>query len=315
MRTLRTLLILAATAAAAFAAAQVDPNRVVVRVNGEPITGQTYFTRMQFLPGVGRMSGSNFVPGAPGLFTLQQLINEVLMFQLAQQRGVAPSEAEIDAEVARRKRDEPGIWQSFQEAGLGEAEFRWDSRYELSQFKIVTQGVNITNQEVDQFYRGNIATLYTLPRRYVLRVISVSDPANREKVDAALTAGRAWGDVAAEFSQDMSRRNEGRFATIADDDLGDPLRSEVLKLQKGGRTPWMNSGNTWAKFWLEDLLEKQVRPLDDTLRAEIRRRLMIDRGGARVNMMLLMDEMRRKAKIDFLGSPFEPTLKSLFGGG
>src|SRR5438309_1536369 len=81
---------------------QVDPNRVVATVNGEPIKGEEYYRRMEYLPGVGRFSGDHFAEFPPGFMTLDQLITEKLVMQLAKQKGVAPAAPEIQEELRYR---------------------------------------------------------------------------------------------------------------------------------------------------------------------------------------------------------------------
>ena len=53
----------------------VDPNRVVLVINGEEIKGAEYYRRMEYLPGVGSQMGASFSDFPPGFLTIQQLIN------------------------------------------------------------------------------------------------------------------------------------------------------------------------------------------------------------------------------------------------
>lgn len=92
-------LLLALTGAAL---AQVDPARVVATVNGVAIKGDEYYHRMEFLPGVGKNMGDGFAEFPPGFLTLEQLITEKLVFQLAKEKGVMPTQADIDAELQYR---------------------------------------------------------------------------------------------------------------------------------------------------------------------------------------------------------------------
>lgn len=314
-RTFAAIALAASLSGAALAQPNLEPSRVMVKVNGESIVFSQYFQRMQVLPNVGRLINDKFVPSTPGMLTLQQLINERLMVQLAREQGVLPSDAEISAEVERRKRDEPLLFQAFVQLGLPEEEFRWDTLVNLAQFRLITKGVNVVDMEVEARYKANLATRYTLPKRYTLRVITVSRKEDQAKVDEALAAKKPWGEVASEFSQDSGKLDEGRFGVIPDSELAGALRPEIVKLNKGDMTGWITAGNLFAKFWLENVQEKEVIPFDDNLKRDIRRELLVERGQMKNDLSRMMTDMRKKANLEFGGSPFDAQLRQLFQPG
>jgi foldase protein PrsA len=293
----------------------VSPDRVMVKVNGQNITGRQYFLRMQVLQDVGKLVGEQFVPASPGFMTLQQLINESLIIQLARQQAVYPSDAELEAEIAKRLKDNPKLKEAFTMLGLTDEDFRWDVLVTMCQFRVITKGVNITDFEVENSYKANVATRYTLPKRFVVRVITVGKAEDQKKVDDALASGKTWGQVAAEFSQDSGKLDEGRFGTFPDSELKGTLRTEIDKIKKGDQTKWLAAGSMFAKFWLEDVMEKEVIPLDDKLKAQIRQNLLLERGQARNNITKLLEDMRKSAKIEFTGTPFDESLRKVFLGG
>ena len=63
-------------------------------------------------------------------------------------------------------------------------------KLQQAQFKLVTFGITITDQEVDNHYRTN-PVMYTEPKRVKLRVIVVDTDAQKDVVDKALAAGYA----------------------------------------------------------------------------------------------------------------------------
>jgi parvulin-like peptidyl-prolyl isomerase len=293
----------------------VSPDRVMVKVNGQTITGRQYFLRMQVLQDVGKLVGEQFVPASPGFMTLQQLINESLIIQLARQQGVYPSDAELDAEIAKRLKENSKLKEAFTMLGLTDEDFKWDVLVTMCQFRVITKGVNITDFEVENSYKANVGTRYTLPKRFVVRVITVGKAEDQKKVDDALLAGKTWGQVASEFSQDSGKLDEGRFGTFPDSELKGTLRAEIDKIKKGDQTKWISAGSMFAKFWLEDVMEKEVIPLDDKLKGQIRQNLLLERGQAKNNISKLLDEMRKGAKIEFTGTPFDESLRKVFLGG
>lgn len=291
----------------------ISSEQVMVKVNGQPILGRQFYPRMAVLPDFGRLVRDQFVPASPGFLTLQQLINEHLTVQLAREQGIYPTDQELEAEIQRRKEDSPQLLNVFTTLGLTEAEYRWDTLVNLCQFRIITRGVNIADMEVEQAYNANIATRYTLPRRYTLRVISVLTPDDQKKVDEALAKGTPFADVVRDYSQDEAKISGGLLGELADSQVGGQLKDAISPLKKGGFTAWIAVGKAWSKFWLEDLKEKEVIPLNDGLRRQIRRDLMIERGQARNNFPKMMEDMRAKVQLEFSGTPFDAALKTVFG--
>lgn len=305
----------AAALATVAAHAQVSPDRVLIVVNGEAIKGRQYYTRMEVLPGVGRLVGEKFVPANPGFLTLQQLISEKLMIQLAKQQGVSPTQAEIDAGFNAQVKQNPKILEAFKTLGMTDEDLKYDIMMQLCEFKITTKGITITDQEIEKFYKDHVSTDFTLPKRYLLRVISVRDDEGQKKVDSALAAGKNFGDVAREHSIDSNSFNSGVYGEIEEAALTGKIKDAVLKTKKGSVTEWLVSDTIRAKFWVENVYDPKVVPLEDGLKREIRQRLMIDRGSVKNNMVKLMADMRKNAKFEFQGTPFDEQLKAIFQSG
>ncbi len=301
--------VLAATGA--MAQSQLDPSRTVLVVNNDKILAGSFYRRMENLPNVGRMVGNRFVSASPGFLTLQQMINEALMIQLAREKGVAPTKAELDDELARAAADVPEMMASNRSLGFTDEEIRRTFEVTLSEFKVTSMGINITNQEVDKFYKEN-PTLYTNPRRFKLRVIAVKDEAGIRKVDDELAKGTAFAEVAKMYSEEASKADGGLYGEIVEDQLGAKLKPEVLKLKKGGMTPWAQSQDSFYKFFVEEIFDAKVLPLDDRLRRDIRRGLMIDRGQVKNNVGEMMKEMRMKVKFTFQGTPYDKQIAELY---
>lgn len=285
----------------------------VVSVNGEAITYGEFYKRMSVLPGVGRMAGGQFVLATPGFLTLQQMINEELMIQLAKEKGVAPTDAEIQAEIDLHLKENPDFVKTFLQSGLSEADLRHDIRVQLSEFKVTTMGVTVTDFQVQRYYEDQ-KRQFTLPKRYRIRVIAASSAEKKQAVDAALGSGKGFAEVAAEHSEDLSRYDGGLIGNVAESALGTNMKTLVTTMQKGQTTPWLaGQSGTELKVFLEDILAEEVLPFDDVLKRDIWKKLMTDRGLVRNNMAQMMREMRAKVNLGLTGTPFDEQLKQAFG--
>ena len=309
MLRLPVLVLLLSCLTTAFA--QVDAERVVATVNGQPITGRIYYARMEVLPGVGQIGPTGFVPIVPGYLTLQRIVNEMLMIQLAEERGVAPTEAEIDSEIELRIEEDPDVIAQLLALGFIEADYRYNVILQLSQFKIESQGITITDFQVEKQYEDHRLD-YTLPKRYHLRLLRVDSEDAKLKADAALAEGKSFEDVATEFSSDMSRFQGGDIGLLAERDMQKIIRDALLETLEGGVTEWLHQGDVWLRFKIEEVLPAETLELDARLQRRIREQMMLESGRAKINILLLMRGIRKKAVLDFKGHPFADELTEHF---
>lgn len=295
--------------------AQGDASKTLVTVNGEAIKGDEYVSRMQVMPGIGRLVGDTFLEAQPGFLTLQQLINERLMMQLAKEKNVFPTQKQIDDEKAYMLRKYPDIKKAYELLGVSETEYNYAITVNLCEFNLTTLGVTVTDFEIENHYKKLLSTAYTIPTRYTLRIIIV-DAATKAKVDQELAAGATFAAMATKYSLEISTKNNGGLlGDVAEGALSETMLNQVKAVKKGERTPWFMTGDNWTRLLVEDIKPKSVIPLDDNLKFEIRRHLMMN-GGHSVNTLSgWMSEMRDKAKIDYTGTPFDDDLKKMFGKG
>jgi len=305
-RTFLTLLALPLTTLSLWA--QIDPTKVVLTVNGEEVRGGEYYRRMELLPGIGKRIGGTYVELPPGLFTIDQLVTEKLVLQLAKQKGCYPSDPEVEQEIRFRLEADPKMLDEMKAAGRPEEEFKNEVRFELAQFKVQTFGVTITDQDVEQIYKARPAD-YTVPKRYQLRVIVVDSDAAAKAVDEDLKKGTKFADVATARSIDITKSSGGEFGTLPVTALQPPVRSALEAIKVGQVTAWIPSQTRQVKFLLENVFPDQLQPLTPALRREIRRREMLARGSVKNDIQKEMKELRMKAQIDIKDKNFAEAYK------
>jgi foldase protein PrsA len=295
------------------ASAQIDPNKTIATINGDPVKGAEYYRRMEFLPGVGKMDNQAFFEAPPGFLTLEQLITERLVVQLAKQKGVFPSDAEVEAELKIRQEDDPNLVQNWTTNGHTMEELKKQVEYDLAQFKLQTQGVTVTDSEVQKFYNDN-PSMYTNPKQVKLRVIVVLKEADKAPVDKDLAAGKPFADVAKQYSVDASKAVGGEFGTVPIAFLNTPAKTAVEAVKIGQATAWVQSQtqdnqSRFVKFFLEDVIAEKKMTFDAKLKRQIRQRLMVDRGNVKNDVRKEMNVMRSKAKIEITEPEFADIYK------
>lgn len=307
MKSALTFALLCFSAVASLA--QVDPNRIIVVVNGEEVKGNEYYRRMEFLPGVGKLANGTVAEFPPGFLTIEQLITERLVLQLAKEKNVFPTDAEVQQELGFAMEESPKLMEEWLASGRSRAELEYQTRFNLAQFKILTQGITITDQQVDQFFKDN-PTIFTLPKRVQLRVIAVTTDAEKAGVDTDLKAKKPFAEVARARSQDVSRSSGGDYGISPMEGLGAMVQDAINKRAADGTTDWISSNGTWIKFYVEKVIPEEKLPLDAKTRRRIRKQRMADNGNVKNDVKKMMSDMRAKAKIDIKQKEFADAYKS-----
>jgi parvulin-like peptidyl-prolyl isomerase len=303
--------LLATLSLSAFAQTSMDKTMIVV--NGEAVQARQYFKRMEVLPRVGEMVDGRFVVSTPGFLTINRIVNEILLLQLARENGVEPSKADVDAEVAKILRENPDALEGLKKIGFTEDDLRHDVKLQLAEFRLQTMGINVTDQQVETYYRTNIKS-YTVPDKYRLRIIAVDTEAKRKAAEADLVAGTAFAEVAKKHSMHVSKEDGGDLGEVPFDEISPSLQSFVKGKAPGATTDWMSGEGLFAKVYIESFTPGRVVPLDAGLRADIRRVMMIERGQDRNNLGKMMADIRKRARIEYQGTPFDEQLKAALGG-
>ncbi|HVT14298.1 MAG TPA: peptidyl-prolyl cis-trans isomerase [Fimbriimonadaceae bacterium] len=284
---------------ATLGAAQVDPNRIVAVVDGQEIKGAEYYRRMEYLPGVGTLVGNTFQQFYPGFMTLQELINEKLIFELAKSKGVMPTDAEIQDELKNRLDMDSQYEQKYLASGQTHAELLYDLKFELAQLNLLTAGITVTDQEVEQFYKDN-KQMFTISPQVKLRVIAVGSAKEATAVDDEIAAGKAFTDIAKSHSIDASAPIGGDIGLRSLDEFSEEVRDVLAKTQAGQITKWFPtaSGPNEFRFQVVEVIPEKLQPLTPQVRRQARLRMRMDRGRIRNNVKKDLNDLRKKATID-----------------
>lgn len=270
----------------------------VATINGEAISAQNYYRRMEYLPGLGRMTGTGqFVEIMPAIATLDTMVTEMLILQAAKNRNLTPTEAEIDNEISYRLKNNPNLTKDWTATGRTMAELRHVIKVDRAQFKLQTEGVVVTETDVQTNYDAAKASRFTVPPRVKLRVITVRDEATRNKVDEGIRAGKKFDDLATQYSSDATKTVGGDFGVVPIDLLGDQVKAAIKSLKKGERTGWLKSDAVFAKFQVEEILPQYVMPLDASIKEDLRREIMLRKGQPKNDVAKIIRDARRNATI------------------
>ncbi len=177
---------------------------IVVSVNGTTITRDDLFNQMQ---------------DAVGAQTVHKMIQNILQLQFAQKKGLAPTDADVDAEFARMSK-RPNFTQALAQSGVLEGDFKNSLRVQLAETNVITQGITVSEADARSYYAAqsnpNTPTAqFFHPAEVSLRAIATPTEAQAKQALAELNAQTPFELVATTYSVDTSKSNGGLLAPLA----------------------------------------------------------------------------------------------------
>ncbi|OAG27351.1 peptidylprolyl isomerase [Thermodesulfatator autotrophicus] len=200
---------------------------------------------------------------------LQQLIDEKLINQEIERRGIEVSSEEIDRFIEHFKRQNGLDDQAFQkflaEQGLTLEEYRQKVAQQIKRIKLVQSRVNqivVTPEEIEREYQRRYGKVVT---RYELAAIIINGQEAEAKIKKAyqeLKAGKDFAEVAAKYS-DIPDSGRG-LGTFSPEELAPEVREVLAKLQPGEVSPPIKVGNSWQIFKLLHIKKEKAKSLAGT---------------------------------------------------
>jgi len=177
---------------------------IVVSVNGTTITRDDLFNQMQ---------------DAVGAQTVHRMIQNILQLQFAQKKGLAPTDADVDAEYAKMSH-RPNFQQAMAQSGILEGDFKYNLRVQLAETNVITQGVTVTEADARSYYAAqsnpnNPAAQFYRPAEISLRAIATPTQGQAQQALTELNAQTPFELAATTYSVDTSKANGGLLAPLA----------------------------------------------------------------------------------------------------
>jgi parvulin-like peptidyl-prolyl isomerase len=175
--------------------------------------------------------------------TVGELLNSAWIFGEAEELGIKVTQKEVEAELAKVKKESFKTEKAFQEF-LKESHFTEEDvneRLELQilstkiQEKITSEAPPLTEAELKEYYEAEKATQFTKP---ATRDVRVAVNENKKEIEAAKKALEAdnseasWEKVTKKYSP-TTATNGGLQKEISEEFLQEPLKKDIFKSATG----------------------------------------------------------------------------------
>jgi parvulin-like peptidyl-prolyl isomerase len=265
---------------------------VVLSVNGENITKDQFYRRLELVAGVN---------------TLRQMSEEKMTLQFAKKLGTYPSDAEVEAKYAEAMK-RADVKESLRASGQTADEYKYGLRIALATANSLSKGASVSDAEVKQFYEANIrknnpTARYYIPETSVVAVIVTRTEDECKKALSELTNGMPFNRVVEKYTMDQSTRNTGgvlppiqKGRTQADRIAG--LESAIFGLKIGQQIGPRKFADGWWIIRCLERKEAQTLPFDQ-VKEECRTQVLLSKGAPK-NARAMEEEFanfRKTAKV------------------
>ncbi len=233
-------------------------------------------------------SPQSFAPvGQPaGRLVIQQLLQNLMIEGLAQDQGVAPTDAEVNQQydnikLIQEARSTKPFEQALTDAGLTPDVFKdLQVKPQLAQLKLLTKGATISDADITAFYNANKDKAFTEPARVHIKHIAVGTLAQAQQISKNIAGGQTFESQVVQ-SQDKSSP-DGDIPQWIPLDPAPPrlgaLIGPIKTAKVGSVTAPISVGQPGGQpaFWLVKVVDrvdkKEVLPLDkvkELIRAQL----------------------------------------------
>ncbi|GIQ68142.1 peptidylprolyl isomerase [Xylanibacillus composti] len=198
--------------------------QAVAKVNDEPITKDQMYEAVigQFGPqGVDQV--------------IEQLITEELIRQAAEDKGVAVTEEDLEAELAELREQFPSEEQfqaTLEQVGLTEEELKEQMRPQVLLDKMLAPEIQVTEAQVSELFEQRKQEL-TDPEMIRASHILVDNRDEAEQLLGELQEGADFAALAAEHSTDGSASRGGDLGYFGRGDMVQPFEEAAFALNEG----------------------------------------------------------------------------------
>ena len=229
----------------------------------------------------------NYVPNTPpqtfapvgqaaGRLVLQQLLLNLMVEGLAQDQGVAPTDAEINTQYSNIKliqnaRNIKPFDEALSDAGLSPELFQdLQVKPQLAQLKLLTKGVTISDADIQSYYNVNKDKQFTKPARVHIKRIVVATLPEAQAISQAIAGGQTFeSQVPKSLDKTTPDGDVNQWVPLDNPDprmaaLTKPIKAAAVNTVVPPITvPGPNGQNSYWVVKVMEKMDKDTPPLSD----------------------------------------------------
>ena len=265
-------------------------DQAVVTVNGEKITKGQLDSRLE---------------GQAGKPTLQQMVDQALVLQYANQNHIAVTDSEIATQLQQlESRFPPGQFDTIlKNQGLTMDDARTIVKVQLIVKKAVDKNITVTPAQIGDFYNRN-KSLFSTPEQVRARHILVKTKAEADSIESQLHSGANFAVLAQKYSVDTGTKDKGGdLGFFGQTQMVGPFASKAFSMQPGQISQPVQTQFGWHIIQVEDKRPAHVSSLAEAT-PKVRDDLMQQQESSQTGPFI--ENLRNSAKIDIADQRFNP---------
>jgi len=240
---------------------------------------------------------------------LNTLIERELLYYEARKKGIKVSEEKIDEimnQMVKRYRSKENLKKLVAQTGLTLTQFRNELKKRLMIQELIKKyvQVNLTDKDLKKYYEENkykFKEPKALKLRYIFIKIDPSHPKSRqiareraEKAYEEIKAGKDFGDVAARYSDDLSRIKGGDVGYVHKGRFSKEIESQIYRLKIGEVSPILETEMGFHIIKVEGERPERLVPfkeIKNKLKRELTERMQKE------NLQKLLEDAKKDLKV------------------
>ena len=299
----------------------------VAMVGKDPITEKEFYDYLQRKPAVTgnptRLQGTYQVLPGFGFQALKDLIVDKLVFQLAKEQNVYPTDKDVDTELTFQREQQPKLIDTELANGLSLDDIKNAVRLDLAKFNLQTKGQAETTAEASDYMKTHPKEFMDPPLAQAqMVVVAPSDgvrdlktaqadvKAKEAQVESALASGQPFGIVAKTYTAKRFAKDletvDFRYKETNENNMPKPIKALFDQTDELKTTPWQSmdkTGTVFVKFYMVKKVPSKPTAITPTLTERVRRALLQQKGakaGIDIDKMILqrIQAMKDTVKIN-----------------
>lgn len=195
-------------------------------VNGKPVGQDTYMEQLQDVK-VAATRGGQRITIPAGEYVVRQIIQNILITQLAEKEGLTPTDAQIKAKMDFAEwSSHEGMAAELKMRGITKEQWRKEIALQQCLMNLLTKGIVVSDTEAKAEYERQLkagSSPFQSPERCNFSVIACGDKTKADSVYKRLEVGEDFAKLAREQSEDKSTAPDGgRVGWLSADMTGAP---------------------------------------------------------------------------------------------